>query len=319
MARLLLGNKFAHAAKDRPWLHRSIWWIEAALIGAALRVLGWLPVDRASALGRRCMGALGPRLAKHRKVKENLRLVFPSRPAEEIERLAVGMWGNVGAAMAEYGHLAEICGDGAGDRLEIECRGDIRAFGDDAAQAVFVTPHLSNFEVCSAAIRHRAGPLAVVYKPLKNPRLNTRLARFRKSLGCELVSSDAGSRPLIREVRAGRSIGIVMDQRHEMGTPIPMFGIPKRTTLVPARLALRHGLELVPVRTRRLTGSRFRVTFYEPVPHGDPALSETERAIQMTTRVNALFEDWIRECPEDWLPMRLVKSGDVPENRSSDR
>jgi hypothetical protein len=55
------------------------------------------------------------------------------------------------------------------------------------------------------------------------------------------------------------------------------------------------------------------VTFYEPVPHGDPGLSETERAIRMTTRVNELFESWIRECPQDWLPMRLVKSGDLPE------
>ena len=91
-----------------------------------------------------------------------------------------------------------------------------------------------------------------------------------------------------------------MDQRVDSGVPIPFFGIDKHTTLVPARLALRHGYDLVPVRTERLDGARFRVTFLPPLRPDDPGADEIEQARQVTRKINALFEEWIRERPTDW-------------------
>ena len=93
---------------------------------------------------------------------------------------------------------------------------------------------------------------------------------------------------------------MIMDQRVDSGVPIPFFGIDKYTTLVPARLALRHGCDLVPVRTERLDGAKFRVTFYEPVRPDDPSAEEIEKARQITVKINLLFEQWILEKPEDW-------------------
>lgn len=310
MARLVLGNRWARASKERLWLHRILWWTEAMLIAAGLRLFGLLPVDRASAMGRRLMEALGPGLARHRKFKSILQVVFPEKSPAELERLATAVWGNVGAAMAEYGHLKTICVREADERLEIEGRSTVRAFQPGGRPAVFVAAHLSNFEVCAGAIRQAAGPVTIVYKPLKNPWLDERLARYRRSIGCDLIRSDDGPRGLLRELRAGRSVGLVMDQRHAEGKPVPFLGLMKPTTLVPARLALRCGVDLVPVRAERLAGSRFRVTFYEPIPQGDPGEPEMDRALQMTAMVNRLFEQWIRACPHDWLPMRLTKTSD---------
>ena len=310
MARLVLGNKLARAAKDRPWLHRVAWGFEASLVAVGLFIFRLLPVDRASALGRRLIGSLGPRLARNQKFKRVLRDALPTRSASEIDDLAAAIWGNAGAVMAEYPHLDRICRGEGRERLQIETRASIRALEQRDRPALFVTAHLSNFEVCAAAIRQSAGPVSVVYKSLKNPWLERRLAKYRQSMGCRLISSDQGPKPLLSELRAGRSVGIVMDQRHAGGTPIPFFGIPKPTTLVPARLALRCGVELVPVRAERLNGSRFRVTFYEPVPHGDPDEPEADRVVRMTTRINGLFEQWIRERPQDWLPMRPTKDKD---------
>ena len=73
------------------------------------------------------------------------------------------------------------------------------------------------------------------------------------------------------------------------------------TTLIPARLALRHDLELVPIRIQRLEGSRFRATFLEPVRADASAGGEIEQARQMMTRVNQLFEEWIRDDPGQWF------------------
>jgi KDO2-lipid IV(A) lauroyltransferase len=307
MARLILGNKFARAAKERAWLQRLAWWIEARLIAAGLGMFRCLPVDRASAFGRALMRALGPRLARHRKFKAVLGQVFPERSAGQLEQMTIDVWGNVGAGMAEYAHLQTIGRDEADDRLEIEMRSQAAASRSARGPAVFVTAHVSNFEVCAAAIRRAFGPVTVVYQTLKNPWLDRMLAGYRRSMGCDLISSDSGAGPLLRELRAGRSIGSVIDQRHAGAPPVPFFGTPKPTTLVPARLALRCGVELIPLRAQRLDGGRFRVVFYEPIPQGNPDEPEIERAIAMTSRVNALFEEWIRERPGDWLPMRLEK------------
>jgi KDO2-lipid IV(A) lauroyltransferase len=64
---------------------------------------------------------------------------------------------------------------------------------------------------------------------------------------------------------------------------------------------LRYGCELVPVRTRRLQDANFEVTLYPPVHPDDIKADEVEQARQMTLKINAMFEQWIRETPEDWF------------------
>ena len=168
---------------------------------------------------------------------------------------------------------------------------------------MFVTAHVGNWELAAAAGRQRV-PMTVIYAPSRNPHVDRMLRRRREALGCGLVSLEEGVRPLIRELSESRSVGLVVDTRDDDGAPISFFGLDKLTTLAPARLALRFGCELIPVRIERLGAARFRLTVHEPV-RPDPALaSDRERALQMMGEVNRLFEQWIRERPEQWICMK---------------
>jgi len=51
---------------------------------------------------------------------------------------------------------------------------------------------------------------------------------------------------------------------------------------------------VLPVRTERLDGARFRLTVY-------PKLDTAGDAAAIMARVNAVLEDWIRARPEQWL------------------
>jgi KDO2-lipid IV(A) lauroyltransferase len=82
---------------------------------------------------------------------------------------------------------------------------------------------------------------------------------------------------------------------------VPFFGIDKLTTLIPARLALRHGAELVVVRCLRQGPGRFLVDFFPPVLPDDPDAPVLEQAEQMSAKINGYFESWIRERPGDWF------------------
>jgi KDO2-lipid IV(A) lauroyltransferase len=101
------------------------------------------------------------------------------------------------------------------------------------------------------------------------------------------------------------SLGIVMDCRVDSGKAITFFGHPKPTTLVPARLAIRYGYELVPIHVERLGPARFRVSFHPPVavPEGE---DELQQAVLMTEHLHRLFESWIRACPGSWFASKRM-------------
>jgi lauroyl/myristoyl acyltransferase len=43
------------------------------------------------------------------------------------------------------------------------------------------------------------------------------------------------------------------------------------------------------------------VIFHEAVQPDDVSASEREKILQMTRKVTALFESWIRERPHEWM------------------
>jgi KDO2-lipid IV(A) lauroyltransferase len=140
----------------------------------------------------------------------------------------------------------------------------------------------------------------VVYSPDSNPYLARMIERRREALGCSFVSREGGTRALLRALGAGTSVGLVVDTRIDEGEPLPFFGREASTTTVPARLGLRAGAEIVPVRVERLGGARFRVTLDAPLRPDDPTADPREQARSVTRQLNAHFERWIRERPEQW-------------------
>ena len=319
LAKYILGHSLRKVAQRSVLLQGILRAADLVCIGAPLTILGWLPADTASYWGRRLLSRLGPRLAKSRVIRSNLVLAFPDKSQQEIDSLVTRIWGNAGAVFAEYAHLETICDRQADERLRVSVRGEIETFLKPAKPAVFVTAHQANWEMAAAAVVKCRIPLAVVFSPPDNPWFARRLIEWRQALGCQMLPRDDSMRPMIRAISEGRSIGIVMDRRVDSGKPIPFFGMDKWTTIVPARLALRYGCDLVPVRVERLENSHFEVVFFPPVRPDNSEDHEIGQAIQMTTKVNQYFEQWIRAKPQDWFcskrlwPKRLGTT-DKPES-----
>lgn len=298
MAKLLLSRAWRKRIDRSAVLRHGRWAVEALTIGLFWGVCALLPVERASRFGAALLSGLGPRLAKSRMMRANLRLAFPERDPAAIADLLRQVWGNLGAVLAEYPHLAEICRPGSG---RIEVGPAHRPLAAPVGRGtVFATAHLANWEV-SPAVPVQAGlPTTAIYTRLENPWIDRMLARYRRGIGCTLVPRESAGRELLRALSRGEAAGMVADHRDDEGVPIPFFGHDKLTTLSPARLALKLGCELVVGRVERLGPARFRVSAINvpaPVGPGD----ETARAIRMTRDVNATFEAWIRERPGEWL------------------
>ena len=295
------SNRLRKQVKRSVTLRRVMWMLEALILAFFWRVSALLPLNRASDTGRWILKALGPRLPKSQNFETNRALAFPDRTETEIQALVRETWGNVGALLAEYPHLESLSNGQAGRRIETVVNGQIQALHESGKPAIFVSAHLANWEVLPLVGMQFAIPLTVVYTPLRNPWLDRMLQRKRRALGCGFVSRDGGLREIMRILSNGGSIGLLVDQRVDTGELVPFFGVDKATTVVPARLAGRFDCELIPVRVERLPGARFRVTLHDSIrPNGDTA-DEHERALQMTRKMNSIFETWIREQPQEWL------------------
>ena len=255
--------------------------------------------ERGAAFGARLGRVLGPRFHWHRRLRDNLTIALPHATADQVEICAREVWGSFGATLAEYAHFGTITERAFDRHVEVALHPAIKAHRHSGRPFVFVTAHLGNWEISAATARHLGLPVTVVYSPQANPLTKWLVQRQRRHLRCRFLTTDDGLRPLLQELHAGRSIGLLVDVRVKSGDAVPFCGQDTTTTLVPARLALKFGCPLVPVRVERLRPAQFRVTAYDPVLPDDAAAADLQ-ARRMMARVNALFEAWIVARPHEW-------------------
>jgi Kdo2-lipid IVA lauroyltransferase/acyltransferase len=305
LARQAYAPSSLHRWLDRTAIpRRLVWVIEAGALWLAWALLRRLGPDRAARLGNAVLRAAGPHLRKSRHVLANLARAFPELGEAELDALVRNVWGSTGAMLADFANLDAICAREARERIEVVVKEDLRVFAQSECPAVFATAHFDNFQLATVAAACLGAPMTALYTPDSNPLIDRMIRRRRRAIACGLVPRDGGMRALVGELRSGRSVGLVVDTRIDGGVSVPFFGVEAQTSTAPARLALRFGCELVPMRVERIADARFRVTFHGPVTSDDPALGPKENALVMTRKLNAHFEAWIRERPGQWLCLK---------------
>ena len=301
MARLRYAKVFRHLPFVSERGDQFLRWLDLSLFRLTIALAKPLSVERASALADGFGRWLGPRLRRNENVLRNLRLAFPDQDERWIGTTAKAIWGRVFASLAEYPHLPALAGIGAKPHVEIVAHFDLGPAQRGEQRLMMVAIHQANWNVHAIAGHVAKLKVSVLVVEQANKLIEPLVAHYRNRMPSGFVDVDAGLRGVLGALQQGHHIGTFVDVRDEAQPLIPFFGHPARTTVWPARLALKLGLDLVPVQLERLPGARFRATFHPPVKP-DPSLEDPrEAALEMTTRLNAQFEQWIRHCPEDWI------------------
>ena len=299
MGRILFRQQSAHLL----WLRNISRSMEGWMLRMFWLLVGRMSPARAATIGKKLMRRLGPKTHKHQRIKRNLRLAFDNLTEDETDRLACGIWENFGAVLAEYPHLAKIRATGASPRIDVVIDNASRPILEGRRPAIYAGAHLGNWELVAPTLGARGIPLSAVYGPQGNPVLEALIQTQRRTSGCRFIAKTHAVQQIIREIRAGQSIGLLPDQRVDSGEAIDFFGRQAPTTTSPAWLAMKLNCPLVPVQVERTGDARYRITFHAPLLTGsEPA--DQARMLKVTAELNALFEQWIRERPEQWLCMK---------------
>lgn len=216
-----------------------------------------------------------------------------------------------GARLAlEWLRLARARGGGR-SRAKVEAWIDATVEFDSSCAAMFeaarsergvliATAHIGNWELLAAALRRRGLDGAVVgLRKHRDPSADW-LVATRAALGVRTIAQDAPAREVLGVLRSGAVLGILCDLevRRLAGLFVPFFGIPALTMRAPASLARAARADLHPLRCVR-RGSRYVVLADAPMTL-TTGVERGEAERRFLTALNATFERWIREDPEQW-------------------
>jgi KDO2-lipid IV(A) lauroyltransferase len=276
-------------------LRHRIEYIAFLAIAGIIRALPLEVASRWSGAGWRLVA---PRLRRHQRALSNLAQAFPEKSPAEIQRMALGMWDNLGRTFAEFFHLNEIVN---GDRVQFERPELFEALRGGSIGMVACGLHMANWEITSQAAL-RIGKLpAGVYQKITNPLVDRYVNAIRAPFypGGLLEKSPRTARTLLRYAREGGCAAFLADQRERRGVDAQFFGRPAPSVTFPAQVARAAETPLYVCRAKRLDGVRFSLRFEEVfVPHTENREADVAAA---TRAVQAAFERMIRDAPEQWM------------------
>ncbi len=168
---------------------------------------------------------------------------------------------------------------------------------------VFVSGHLSNWEVMPAAIVDSGVVCEMTYRAANNPYVDERIkaSRFRYGVRLFAPKGGDGARELLEGMKQGKSVALMNDQKFNSGVEGLFFGHPVRTAPGPSRLALRFGTVLQPMSVQRTWGARFRAVVHDPIHRARHGRPHRRHRGGRSSRINAFMEERIRERPEEWF------------------
>lgn len=257
-----------------------------------------LPLEMASRWSGAGWRLVAPRLGRHRRALQNLALAFPEKSPAEIERIARGMWDNLGRTFAEFFHLQETV---AGDRIEFERPEMLDAMRARGGGMVACGLHLGNWEITAQAAVRCGAQAAGVYQKITNPLVDAYVNGVRAPFypGGLMEKSPRTARTMLRHAREGGCAAFLADQREGRGIDAPFFGRPAPSVTFPAQVARAADAPLYVCRVKRLEGVRFSLRVEEVAV---PRTADREADVAAATRaVQATFERMIRDAPDQWM------------------
>ena len=273
--------------------------IEAGFLWLGFTLFRAIGIESASALGG-CLGRLAGRFAnsRNRIARRNIEESFPGITGAEAQRIITGMWDSFGRLVAEFPHLHTIDVYG-GTRVTITRDAGLDEFAN--LPAIFMGAHFGCFDLGTLLATQRDIDVTVIYRQANNPLAERLIQSWRlKCGGTWAPKGRKGSQLVLKGIRRKGAIAVLADQKYSQGIAVSFFGREAMTAPALAELALRHDIPLIPIRVLRKPRAHFHVHLFRPLEiarTGDP----DKDVHAMLRAINATYEDWIREHPEQWL------------------
>ena len=257
----------------------------------------------ASYLGSIIGRVIGPIFRSKNIIKQNIKNGLGEVDKNRETEIINGMWSNIGRTFAEYVFLKDFKYNKTNfDHIKINGTNYLNEVKNNSEPAIFYSGHFANFELMAMELGKSGIKTAAIYRPLNNFFLNPLMEYLRMKYICptQIPKGRVGMREIIKRIKDGYSIALMMDQRVSEGQKVPFFNKPAFTTTIPAQLALKYDCKLVPIFLERKGSLNFEMTVHEPYKI-EKTGNDEEDTKNITLKINQVIEKMIIKNPTQWI------------------
>jgi len=255
-------------------------------------------VNLSSKLSGKIFQIIGPFFRPRKIINSNIIRAFPNIDKNNLQKITKSMWNNYGKVFAEFMFIKDFRSGELSKNIEIKGQNILDDIKFSNKQVVFISGHLSNFELMAMSIEKSGINLSAIYRPLNNFFLNRMMEKTREKYICkyQVKKGLGGLKKLILLKKKKLSTALMIDQRVSEGIFSNFFNKKALTTTIPAQLVRKFNIPIIPVNIERIGDLNFRITIGEPIN-----FSKNETIQNITDKLNKIIEEMILKNPEAWI------------------
>ena len=165
--------------------------------------------------------------------------------------------------------------------------------------AVTVSGHIGCWEILSQLAFLEGHRMMSVAKDIGTGGMTALLMKARRSIGQEIVPAEGAFKPLMAGLKAGKSLGLLVDQSvspKRGGIWVRFAGLPLAVSAAPAFFAAKGKVPIIVAWSRPLRDNRYRCEKVDEIP-----AAEARDIWATTQRIATDLERVIRRHPSCWV------------------
>lgn len=235
---------------------------------------------------------------------KNIKKTMPELSRIQRIKIIIGMWNNLGRNLAEFIFLHTIKADKIDkyiylDNHSIELLNEI--YNDKLGNILF-TAHFGNWEALSLVFRKYDVKLSAIFRSMNNKYADKIVTKYREHKNIQMIpKGKEGVIKIVRSLKEGRKLYMLVDQRLSNGIEVPFLGLPAKTSDATAMFAIKNNYKVYSIvvyrRTMFSTYFDIKVEKFDVIKTGN-----MQDDIRNTTiKINKEIENWIKLRPEQWF------------------
>ena len=246
---------------------------------------------------------LFPTKDRQRTIK-HLSLIFSDKwSADKIIHTAREVYSNIGKNLFDALYLTR-CNDKEFDTI---VRHDsLSGFQNAYKQGkglIAITSHLGCYEMNIHILARNGFRCMTIGQKLFDKRVDRLVVEMRQREDIKYVYRDKGSREVVRFLKEGGALGVLLDQdTYGDGVFAHFLGIPAYTLSGPIRMAMRYGIPVIAGYSARQKDDTHYIHLSEPIELENTGDFNRDLTVNVE-KVNDFHSKGILEYPEQWVWM----------------
>jgi KDO2-lipid IV(A) lauroyltransferase len=278
--------------------------LEFWLVLIVARALGWMPRGLARLLADVLAWSIYRVHGRLRRVgHRNLEMAMPDLSAQERNEILRGVFRHLGWQLVEFCRMTRYTPENTREWIRTDGLEHYLAAKARGKGVLVVTGHLGAWELSSFYHSLMGYTMGMVARPLDNRRLDRFVNGIRCLHGNHVLCKDDFARGLLRAMRAGQTVGILMDTNMTppQGVFVEFFGRKACTASGVARVALKTGAAVLPGFMLWEPAERQYVLHFGPELAFERTADAQADILAATQQCASTTEEWIRRYPDQWL------------------